>query len=151
MDKKIREIKRDFHMVDGSQGQVAKVAALPSGPHCLHCHGDDDDHHSHHHHYRQHHRHHYCHHLNHHHSPSPSVPDKKGNWNRTYKKEMSLKGDKRDKGDSRDIKTWLAFKPDIQLFVMGSFAMFLLWIGWKNQSCIRKGFTKKLLFFWFFT
>ena len=30
-------------MVDGSQGQVAKVAALPSGPHCLHCHGDDDD------------------------------------------------------------------------------------------------------------
>ena len=43
MDKKIREIKRDFHMVDGSQGQVAKVAALPSGPHCLHCHGDDDD------------------------------------------------------------------------------------------------------------
>ena len=42
MDKK-REIKRDFHMVDGSQGQVAKVAALPSGPHCLHCHGDDDD------------------------------------------------------------------------------------------------------------
>ena len=43
MDKKIREIKRDSHMVDGSQGQVAKVAALPSGPHCLHCHGDDDD------------------------------------------------------------------------------------------------------------
>ena len=36
---------------------------------------------------------------------------------------MSPKGDKRDKGDSRDIKT---FKPDIQLFVMGSFAMFLL-------------------------
>ena len=43
MDKKIREIKRDSHMVDGSQGQVAKVAALPSGPHCLHCHGDDED------------------------------------------------------------------------------------------------------------
>ena len=43
MDKKMREIKRDSHMVDGSQGQVAKVAALPSGPHCLHCHGDDDD------------------------------------------------------------------------------------------------------------
>ena len=56
---------------------------------------------------------------------------------------MSPKGDKRDKGDSRDIKTWLAFKPDIQLFVMGSFAMFLLWIGWKNQSCIKEGFTKK--------
>ena len=37
---------------------------------------------------------------------------------------MSLKRDKRDKGDSRDIKTWLAFKPDIQLFVMDSFAMF---------------------------
>ena len=94
--KKVREIKRDSHMVDGSQGQVAKVAALPSGPHCLHCHGDDndddddddlycqgndddDDQHNHHHHHRQHHRHHYCHHLNHHHSPSPSAPDKKGN------------------------------------------------------------------------
>ena len=49
---------------------------------------------------------------------------------------MSPKGDKRDKGDSRDNKTWLAFKPDIQLFVMGSFAMFLLWNRWKNQSLV---------------